>query len=91
MLSFAMIFVLYVTPEYDGLLQESLTRAYPAKHLKVTPGLYFVSGGNATTKDVSDALGISDGPINYGLVATIGSYYGRLPSHVWEWLSKNWQ
>ena len=86
----SMIFVLHVRPEEDALLKESLDRSYPQKSIQAAPGLYFVSVSNGTAKSVSDAVGISDGPIKVGLVASIGSYYGRLAPHVWEWVATNW-
>ena len=51
---------------------------------------YFVSFGG-TSKELSDLLGISEGVTGTGVVAAVGSYFGRAPTNLWEWVSSRWE
>ena len=86
-----MIFAVHVPPDEEELLQANLISLYPEKHLQAAPGLWFVSAPNGTAKDVSDKIGLTEGKIKSGFVASVGGYYGRLAPYIWEWLVKNWQ
>lgn len=41
-----------------------------------------------TTQQLSDELGISEGPSNSAIVLSISSYWGRAPKQIWEWLQQ---
>jgi hypothetical protein len=41
---------------------------------------------DGTAKELSDALGITDGSVGTGVIVTVGSYYGRAPTDIWEWM-----
>jgi len=59
---------------------------------RLEPGKWLVSTGFQTSKEVSNALGITaDPPATSnltGVVTAIKGYYGRGPSDLWEWFSK---
>jgi hypothetical protein len=39
-----------------------------------------------TTKEVSDALGITDGTVSGAVVVRVENYFGRANTDVWEWI-----
>lgn len=41
---------------------------------------------DGTAKELSDALGITDGSPGTGVIVSVGSYYGRAPTDIWEWM-----
>lgn len=43
-----------------------------------------------TSKELSNLLQISEGQNGPAIVASIGSYYGRASTDIWEWVSANW-
>lgn len=43
-----------------------------------------------TTKELSDILQISDGSNGPAIVVSIGSYFGRASTDIWEWIAANW-
>jgi hypothetical protein len=58
-------------------------------HLKVGEGQWLLIAPPATTsKEVSDALGITDGTFtSVALVLRVESYFGRNPASTWEWIT----
>lgn len=43
-----------------------------------------------TSKELSDLLKISDGENGPAIVASVGSYFGRASTDIWEWISAHW-
>jgi hypothetical protein len=39
-----------------------------------------------TTKEVSDALGITDGSNGSGIIVRVENYFGRANTSIWEWI-----
>ncbi len=39
-----------------------------------------------TSQELSGLIGISDGSSGNGVVASVGSYYGRAPTNIWDWV-----
>lgn len=62
--------------------------AFPDAYLSVGSGQWFLIGPSTmTTQELSQKLGLlGDSPIN-GIVVSVGSYFGRAPLSVWEWLA----
>ena len=55
---------------------------------KVSGDSWFLIAPSATTtKEVSDALGITDGTNGSGVIVRVDTYYGRANTAIWEWLS----
>lgn len=46
---------------------------------------FFVSY-HGTSQELSGLIGISDGSSGNGVVASVGSYYGRAPTNIWDWV-----
>jgi hypothetical protein len=73
-------------PESLEKLGREIERLYPLNHTQIADRVWLVAG-DATTKEVSDALGITDGEDGIaGLVTLVGGYFGRAPTGLWEWL-----
>jgi hypothetical protein len=70
----------------DPRLEGALSQTFPADYLKVGVGDWVVAARNKTAIEVSNALGITDGSNGSAIVVSIGSYYGRASSDIWEWM-----
>lgn len=44
---------------------------------------------DGTSRQLSDALGISDGNFGSALVLNFSGHWGRAPSDLWEWIAQN--
>ena len=58
-------------------------------HLKVGEGQWLLIAPPAvTSKEVSDALGITGAPFtSVALVLRVENYFGRNPTSTWEWIT----
>ena len=59
--------------------------------LVIGPGQYLVAFGG-TTRELSDALGVTDaisapGPVGPAVIFKVSDFYGSAASELWEWLS----
>ena len=81
-----MIFTVIVTREAaPGALKQLLDTRFSGDHILVTKDTWLVSG-KGPAQNMSDQLGISDGSVANGVVASMGSYFGRAPSNIWDWI-----
>jgi len=53
--------------------------------LKLPLGQWFIAY-KGTSKDLSNALGITKGEDTSGIVIAVASYWGRATNDIWEWL-----
>ena len=80
------LFAVMVAKDHPNLVAK-LQTSFPENHLKVANGQWIVSS-LGTAKEVSDILGISEGEAGTtGIVCTIGNYFGRASSDIWEWMA----
>ena len=49
------------------------------------PSAYFVSY-NGTTRELAEAIGLSDGESGTGIVIPVSNYYGYAAKDLWEWI-----
>jgi len=70
-------------------IEAKLEGASPWVHNKIGFGQWLlIAPAATTTKEVSDALGITSDPaVSTGIVLRVENYYGRNPPSVWEWIS----
>ena len=81
-----MIFTVIVTREATpGALKELLDAKLSGDYMPVTEGTWLVSG-KGLAQNMSNQLGISDGSTGNGIVASMGSYFGRVPTNIWDWI-----
>ena len=78
------IFVIFRVAN-PATMEARLVQDFPNDHLVIVPGQYLVSAVG-TAKDVSDKLGITDGPTGSAIVFRMSSYYGRATSDEWDWI-----
>jgi hypothetical protein len=75
------IFRVASLPQIEAALKE----VFPNDHLQVGPGQWLVSA-IGTAKDVSDRLRISDGSRGAAMIFSMGNYFGRAPTDIWDWI-----
>jgi hypothetical protein len=73
----------------DAQIKQALEAKLPGKYYQMPKGEFVVSF-TGTSKDLSDALGITDGTAGTAMVASISGYYGRAPNDLWEWIKQHW-
>ena len=57
----------------------AINARFPADHLPLDGGVWLVAGEGLTTRDVGDALGISDGQNGNAIIVPMEAYWGRAP------------
>ena len=78
------VFAIFRASKPDAI-REALAKAYADEHLELQNDEWLVSASQ-TAEEVSDALGISEGESGSAIVVKVGSYFGRAPSSIWEWI-----
>lgn len=81
------IFAVIPTSDNQPILASIQARAMPYFLLPRGEILVSYSG---TSKELSDAIGLSDGITGNGIVVSVGSYFGRTTPDTWEWIKANW-
>lgn len=76
-----------LAPSETDIMKAELQRLFPGDYLRVGFGQWLVSAANASAKDVSDAVGISDGRSGTGIVFLTAGYFGRSNPEHWEWIA----
>jgi hypothetical protein len=70
-------------------IETSIKRAYPNDHFDLGSGQWLVSA-TGTAKEVSEKIGITKGDAGgdagSAIVFSMGSYFGRATSDIWEWI-----
>jgi hypothetical protein len=74
----------------EGALSASVRTAFPDDHYEIAPGYWLVSSATSA-KQVSDAVGISEGTHGTGIVIEVGSYFGRANPAIWSWIKVKWE
>lgn len=86
--------IFVVIPSKDGAQIEqaiqTASRDGSMSYYSLPKGEFFVSF-KGTSRELSDALGITDGANGLAIVAAISSYYGRASTDVWEWVKTHWE
>ena len=80
---------LYVvtTPRPIGRLQNAIRRHFRDHFTKATARVWLIST-DLTVSEISDLLGIVDGPDGDALIFRIAIYGGGAGNAVWTWLQK---
>lgn len=55
------------------------------------PNGEFLVKYKGTSRQLSDALNITEGETIPSVVLSINSYYGRASTDIWEWFEANWE
>jgi hypothetical protein len=80
-----MVFAI-LAPKPETKLNLAIIQEFPDNFIAIGSGQWFVAG-NGTAKDVSDRLGITSGENGSAIVVTVGGYYGRAATNIWEWVA----
>ena len=82
------MFLLVPNSNPDGIKAELLKSGL--EYIDVPPNAYFISF-RGTSEELSRILGITDGHVGTGVIVQFTSYYGRLPTNIWEWVKSRWE
>ncbi len=83
------LFALFVASKPDAIKERLSATNLPFAILSqpVSADSWFLITKSAiTTKEVCDALGITDGSNGSGVIVRVENYYGRADTEVWEWI-----
>lgn len=86
----AVFMVVITDPTRLPAIRDRLGTIFATRNLPVSSDSWLVSG-SGTAQRLSDSLGISDGSVGFGVVVSIGSYFGRANPQIWEWIKANWE
>jgi hypothetical protein len=70
----------------DFPLAQVMNTKFAQDALKVGPGQWLISFAG-TAKDLSDALGVSQGEVGSAVIIAASGYYGRADNSIWEWIN----
>ncbi len=81
------IFLVVPTGEQGGI-KKALLSHKESGHLDFIdlPATGFFVSFHGTSQELSGLIGISDGSSGNAVVASVGSYYGRAPTNIWDWV-----
>lgn len=86
------LFLIVALEESVPHVDAGISRAFATSSYRIEPGKWFVHSTLQTSKEVSDAIGITADPPAVtnlrGVVVAVKGYYGRGPSDLWEWVAK---
>ena len=88
------LFMVVALGQSAPLIDVAILQKFPTSFYKLEAGKWFISSTFQTSKELSDALGITSDPpmlpalgVATGVVVAIKGYYGRGPSDMWEWVA----
>ncbi|WP_313064463.1 hypothetical protein [Pseudomonas sp.] len=87
------IFLVVPTISDSGALTASMQAQQDQgriKYFELPRGEFFVSY-KGTSQELSDLLLITDGTSGSAIVSSVGSYYGRAGTNIWEWVQAHWE
>ena len=85
------IFAVIVQPGPNSeRLENAVRERFGGANYQLDGGHGWLVAAKATTKEVSDTLGITDGSNGAGLVVEVASYFGRANPNIWSWIKTHW-
>jgi hypothetical protein len=69
-----------------AILGSKVAERFPDNYFTIAPDKWFVAAPGVTASTVAAMLGMSKDEKIFGLVITVGGYYGWASSELWEWL-----
>ncbi|GAA0568450.1 hypothetical protein [Caenispirillum bisanense] len=86
----AVFLIVGVRADQGDQLDSAIAKTYQKDHLRLTADSWLVAD-DCTAKELSDKLGITSGKSGSAVVTKIGSYYGRAPTNIWDWVKTKWE
>jgi hypothetical protein len=68
-------------------LRAAILQRFPQDHFDLGNNEWFVAVESMTSREVCDALGVSEGQNGNAVAVGISGYWGRTSNDVWEWLA----
>jgi hypothetical protein len=65
----------------------ALRAKFPDDHKLLGNNEWLISSAAATSREVCDSLGISDGSNGSGIIVAMNGYWGRATNDIWEWIT----
>ena len=78
-----------LSPNPNPRLEAAIKQQFPDDHLVLALNIWLVAG-TMSSVEVCRLLGIVDGSNGSGLVVSFGSYYGRAPRKVRDWITSRY-
>ena len=69
------------------LMIDGLNANFEENYYFVEPNTFFVATTNKTTRQLSDAVGLTGETNLGGIVIPVTSYWGRENPDIWEWIN----
>lgn len=67
------------------LMGPAINKLYPNDSIIIGENQWLVVD-YGTAKDVSDKLGVTNGPTGSAMIISMSGYYGRKSTNIWEWI-----
>lgn len=74
----------------NHLLGPAIRKLFPEAHFALANDAAWLVSSNQTAKQVSDAIGLTDGTSGAGVIVEVASYFGRANPSIWNWIKTNW-
>jgi hypothetical protein len=69
------------------VLEAEIQRIFPDDSIKLSNDDWLVSYSGSVIK-LSEELGVTDGKNGAAVILRVGSYYGRAPTNIWDWIKE---
>jgi len=80
------IFVIFNVSNPQSL-KVAIERVFPNDHLSLGASEWLVSSASMTSRDVGDAIEISEGKNGTAIIMAMAGYWGRASNNIWEWIA----
>jgi hypothetical protein len=72
-------------------LQDAITREFRQDNLRLGDKVWLVATKGKTAREVSEALGITDGASGPAVVLDVSDYYGFASTDIWGWMKSRFE
>jgi hypothetical protein len=72
-------------------LQQAISREFEHDNLPLGDKVWLVAATRKTAREVSDALGITDGASGPAVVLDVSDYYGFAGTDIWGWMKSRFE
>ncbi len=84
------LFAIFAASNPEAMKQKlsSSQNTFPFLSKAASDESWLIIAPNAiTTKELSDAFGITDGSVSSAVVVRVENYFGRASTDIWEWIA----
>ena len=86
------VFAIIAQPNVNlPVLEAAIAHAFSQDHLRLGDKEWLVAAKRKTAKEVSEALGITDGASGPAIVLDVSDYYGFAGTDIWGWMRSRFE